>query len=99
MLSGDPVGEPIGVETLLPVVVAFAGEHGLRLAALGVSAEGRALFEQAGLRALYLGDEAIVDGCLVQPRRPPDPEGAAVRDAAAQGWLPDGDRGARLPRA
>ena len=62
MISGDPVGEPSGVETLLPVVVAFAGEHGLRLAALGVSAEGRALFEQAGLRALYMGDEAIVDG-------------------------------------
>ena len=62
MISGDPVGEPSGVETLLPVVVAFAGEHGLRLAALGVSAEGRALFGQAGLRALYMGDEAIVDG-------------------------------------
>ncbi len=62
VISGDPVGEPSGVETLLPVVVAFAGEHGLRLAALGVSAEGRALFEQAGLRALYMGDEAIVDG-------------------------------------
>ena len=62
MISGDPVGEPSGVETLLPDVVAFAGVHGLKLAALGVSAEGRALFEQAGLRALYMGDEAIVDG-------------------------------------
>ena len=39
----------------------FAEERGLRLAALGVSPEARALFEQAGLRALYLGDEAIVD--------------------------------------
>ena len=61
VVSGDPVGDPRGVEKLLPVVVAFAAEHGLRLAALGVSTEGRALFEGAGLRALYLGDEAIVD--------------------------------------
>ena len=61
MISGDPVGEPDGVAQLLPEVVAFAEKHGLRLSALGVSAEGRTLFEQAGLRALYMGDEAIVD--------------------------------------
>jgi lysyl-tRNA synthetase class 2 len=61
VISGDPVGEPDGVAKLLPEVIAFAETHGLRLAALGVSADGRRLFEQAGLRALYLGDEAIVD--------------------------------------
>ena len=61
MISGDPVGEPESVESLMPVVVRFAEQRALRLAALGVSAEGRALFEQAGLRALYIGDEAIVD--------------------------------------
>jgi lysyl-tRNA synthetase class 2 len=61
MISGDPVGEPDGVAQLLPEVVAFAEKHGLRLSALGVSAEGRTLFEQAGLRSLYMGDEAIVD--------------------------------------
>ena len=61
MISGDPVGEASGVARLMPEVVAFAERHGLRLSALGVSAEGRALFEQAGLRALYMGDEAIVD--------------------------------------
>lgn len=61
MISGDPVGELHGVETLLPILVQFAGERALKLAAVGVSPEGRTLFEQAGLRALYLGDEAIVD--------------------------------------
>ncbi|HMJ00979.1 MAG TPA: phosphatidylglycerol lysyltransferase domain-containing protein [Gaiellaceae bacterium] len=61
MISGDPIGEQNDVENLLPVLVQFAEEHALRLAALGVSPEARALFEQAGLRALYMGDEAIVD--------------------------------------
>ena len=61
VISGDPVGEASGLAELLPEVVGFAERHGLRLAALGVSAEGRRLFEQAGLRALYMGDEAIVD--------------------------------------
>jgi len=61
MVSGDPVGDPDGVDSLLRTLVRFAEERGLRLAALGVSPASRELFEQAGLRALYLGDEAIVD--------------------------------------
>jgi lysyl-tRNA synthetase, class II len=61
VISGDPVGDPKSVANLLPEVVGFAERHALRLAALGVSADGRSLFEQAGLRALYMGDEAIVD--------------------------------------
>ena len=61
VISGEPVGEREGVESLIPIVVGFAEQRGLRLAALGVGADGRALFEQAGLRALYIGDEAIVD--------------------------------------
>jgi lysyl-tRNA synthetase, class II len=61
VISGDPVGEPAGVESVVRSAVTFAEEHSLRVAALGVSSAGRAVFEQAGLRALYLGDEAIVD--------------------------------------
>ena len=61
VISGDPVGAHDAVESLMPVVVRFAEQRGLRLAALGVSTEGRALFEHAGLRALYIGDEAIVE--------------------------------------
>ena len=61
MISGDPVGEPNGLAKLMPEHGRVRGRARLRLSALGVSAEGRALFEQAGLRALYMGDEAIVD--------------------------------------
>jgi lysyl-tRNA synthetase class 2 len=61
VVSGDPVGEPDAVAGLLREAIRFAEERSLRLAALGVSSEGREVFEQAGLRALYLGDEAIVD--------------------------------------
>ena len=60
VISGDPVGDPSAVAELLPEIFRFAERHGLKLAALGVSGEGRTLFEQAGLRALYMGDEAIV---------------------------------------
>jgi len=61
VVSGDPVGSPEAVREVIPEVTAFAETHGLRFAAVAVSDEGRALFEQAGLRALYVGDEAIVD--------------------------------------
>ena len=61
VISGDPVGARQAVESLIPATVRFAEQRALRLAALGVSTEGRALFEQAGLRALYIGDEAIVE--------------------------------------
>jgi lysyl-tRNA synthetase class 2 len=61
VVSGDPVGDPAAVTELLREAIRFAEERSLRLAALGVSADGRKVFEQAGLRSLYLGDEAIVD--------------------------------------
>jgi lysyl-tRNA synthetase class 2 len=61
MISGDPVGEPPAVADLMRSVVAFAEERSLRIAAVGVSPAGRAVFEQTGLRALYIGDEAIVE--------------------------------------
>jgi lysyl-tRNA synthetase class 2 len=61
VVSGDPVGEPAAVARLVQGVVGFAEERSLRLAALGVSEAGRRVFAQAGLRALYVGDEAIVD--------------------------------------
>jgi len=61
VISGDPVGDARGVESLIPVLVRFAEQRGLQLAALGVSTDGRELLEHAGLRALYIGDEAIVE--------------------------------------
>jgi lysyl-tRNA synthetase class 2 len=61
MVSGDPVGDPDGVESVLRRLLPYAEARGLRIAALGVSPQARALFERVGLRALYVGDEAIVD--------------------------------------
>jgi lysyl-tRNA synthetase class 2 len=61
MVSGDPVGEPEAIADVVRQAIRFAEERSLRIAALGVSSTGRDLFAQAGLRALYLGDEAIVD--------------------------------------
>ena len=40
---------------------AFAERHGLRLGAVGVGASTLPLFRDAGLRAMYIGDEAIVE--------------------------------------
>lgn len=61
ILSGDPVGPEDALPGLLANVASFAERRGLRIAAVGVSAARRPLFEQLGLRSLYFGDEAIVD--------------------------------------
>jgi len=61
VVSGDPVGPPGAIAELLTDLVAFAEGRGLAIAALGVSETLRPLFEQLGLRALYTGDEAIID--------------------------------------
>src|SRR5581483_3504609 len=39
----------------------FAERHGLRIGAVGVGASMLGLYRDAGLRALYIGDEAIVE--------------------------------------
>lgn len=61
IVSGEPVGPDDALPELLTQVAHFAEQRGLRLAAVGVSGATKPLFEQLGLRSLYLGDEAIVD--------------------------------------
>jgi lysyl-tRNA synthetase, class II len=61
LLSGDPVGDPGSLPLLLRETCGFADRHGLRLGAVGVGAETLPLVRDAGLRALYIGDEAIVE--------------------------------------
>jgi lysyl-tRNA synthetase class 2 len=61
LLSGDPVGPPDAFPGLLAQVRAFAEARGLKLGALGASEALRPLYEQLGLRTIYLGDEAIVE--------------------------------------
>jgi lysyl-tRNA synthetase class 2 len=61
LASGDPVGAPDAIPGLIRDAFAFAELRGLRFAALGASAELLPVYEQAGLRSLYIGDEAIVE--------------------------------------
>ena len=61
LVSGDPVGPPDSLPALLGELSAFAEQRALHVAALGVSEGMRGTFEQLGLRALYIGDEAIVE--------------------------------------
>jgi lysyl-tRNA synthetase class 2 len=61
LLSGDPVGDSGSLPLLIRQTCAFAEQHGLRLGAIGVGSETLPLFREAGLRSLYIGDEAIVD--------------------------------------
>jgi lysyl-tRNA synthetase class 2 len=61
IVSGEPVGPQEALPELLRKIASFAERRGLRLAAVNVSAAIKPLFEQLGLRSLYLGDEAIVE--------------------------------------
>jgi lysyl-tRNA synthetase, class II len=61
LLSGDPVGPPQTFRELLAQVRAFAETRGLKLGAVGASEALCPLYEELGLRSMYLGDEAIVE--------------------------------------
>jgi lysyl-tRNA synthetase, class II len=61
LCSGDPVGHPSAVPAAIAEAGAFAERYGLKLAVVGASDETATHFERAGLRRLYIGDEAIVE--------------------------------------
>ena len=61
LVAGDPVGPPDALREVVREAVAFAEIHGLRIAALGVGAWMLPHWKDAGLRSLYIGDEAIVE--------------------------------------
>jgi lysyl-tRNA synthetase, class II len=61
LISGDPVGATEALPGLLAQACSFAELRGLKLAATGVSESCLPLWQQAQLRPLYIGDEAIVD--------------------------------------
>jgi lysyl-tRNA synthetase, class II len=61
LLSGDPVGAESELPELLHNLRAFADARGLKLGAVGASERMRPLYEDMGLRTIYLGDEAIVE--------------------------------------
>jgi lysyl-tRNA synthetase class 2 len=61
LLSGDPVGPQAELPDLLGNLRAFADARGLKLGAVGASERMCPLYEELGLRTIYLGDEAIVE--------------------------------------
>lgn len=61
LVSGDPVGPEAAIPSLLRELSLFAETRGLRLATLGAGEVVRPLWEQLGLRSMYLGDEAVVE--------------------------------------
>ena len=61
LLSGDPVGPEASFAGLLRELRAFADIRGLKLGAVGASERLCPLYEELGLRTIYLGDEAIVE--------------------------------------
>jgi lysyl-tRNA synthetase class 2 len=61
LVAGDPVGPQDALPALVRETVAFAEVRGLDVGVLGASASLVPLWRQAGLRALYIGDEAILE--------------------------------------
>jgi lysyl-tRNA synthetase, class II len=61
LLSGDPVGPPEAFRGLLAELRAFTEARGLKLGAVGASEPLCPLYEELGLRTIYLGDEAIIE--------------------------------------
>ncbi len=61
LISGDPVGPPESVRSLLADTAAHARCRDLRLAVVGASRQIRDQCAEAGMKTLYIGDEAIVD--------------------------------------
>lgn len=60
LVAGDPVGAPEALPGLVDDLVAFSRRHGLALGAVGASRAFADLGRRAGLRRVYLGDEAIL---------------------------------------
>ncbi|MGZ4192909.1 MAG: bifunctional lysylphosphatidylglycerol flippase/synthetase MprF [Solirubrobacteraceae bacterium] len=61
LLSGDPVGPDEALPGLLADLKQFAHTRGLKLGAVGASGRLVPMWEELGLRTMYLGDEAIID--------------------------------------
>ena len=61
IVSGDPIGRADAREQLVGSFLDFAHERGWRVAVLGASERDLSLYRSHGLRALYHGDEAVVE--------------------------------------
>ncbi len=60
VVSGDPVGPDDSIGRVCSELRAFARERGLRIAVVNASEGFASIWREAGLRSLYMGDEAMV---------------------------------------
>lgn len=60
LVSGDPIGPVEAIPGLLRDLFQHAERHGLTVAVVGASGALLDVYREAGLRAVYIGDEAIV---------------------------------------
>ncbi len=60
LVSGDPVGNPESIPGMVRAFAAFAHQRGWRLVVLHCSEEWVGLFREIGMRALPIGDEAVL---------------------------------------
>jgi len=61
IVSGDPLGPQAELEHVVTDFIAFTRSRGWRIAILGASEACLDLYAKHGLRALYHGDEAVLD--------------------------------------
>ncbi len=61
LASADPIGNPAAYPEVIAAFIEHCDAHGWRPASLGVRHDRVGLWQDAGLRAHYLGDEAILD--------------------------------------
>lgn len=61
LVSPDPIGPPEERESAWSDFLAYTEDHGWSVAVLGAAADWVPVYEASGLRAVYLGDEAVVD--------------------------------------
>jgi lysyl-tRNA synthetase class 2 len=61
LISGDPIGPKEAWPDLLDRFRAYAAERDWMVAAIGSAEASLAVYEDAGLRTKYLGDEAVID--------------------------------------
>jgi lysyl-tRNA synthetase class 2 len=73
IVAGDPIGREDAREELVRSFLDYAHVRGWRVAVLGVSEQGLEVYRALGLRALYHGDEAVVETSMFSL------EGRAIR--------------------
>jgi lysyl-tRNA synthetase len=60
LASGDPIGAPGSIPLVIDEFTAFCRERGWRIAFLAVREADVPRYEARGMKAIYLGDEAII---------------------------------------